>query len=290
MRDVESIINDWKTNVVEPIIKVNDLDKITNAALKLSKILYHDDLDLEENLHDIRILHRELNDKVKERSKKEIVNRPTQIIEIINEFMFKEKEFRSNIHDYQNPMNNFLNVVLQKRIGIPITLSIIYISLGNSINFRLYPVNFPGHFLVKHVEHENRNEIIIDPFNQGRIMDDYSLKNILDRIFPYQNIMLNKSLLEKAKPMQVVIRLLNNLKESFFEIQEFERLNIANEMILSIDPQNSHAIRDKGIILYNENPQKAEELLIKYLELEPEANDADSILNTIKNLRGRKDF
>ena len=61
-------------------------------------------------------------------------------------------------------------------------------------------------------------------------------------------------------------------------------------MILCIDPQNSHAIRDKGIILYDKNPQKAEELLIKYLELEPEANDADSILNTIKNLRGRKDF
>lgn len=290
MREVESIINDWKTDVVEPIIKVNDLDKITNSALQLSKILYHDDLDLEKNLHDIRILQRELNDKVKERSKKEIVNRPTQIIEIINEFMFKEKEFRSNIHDYQNPMNNFLNVVLQKKIGIPITLSIIYISLGNSINFRLYPINFPGHFLVKHILDENRNEIIIDPFNQGRIMDDYSLKNILDRFFPYQKILVTKSLLEKTTLSYVIIRLLNNLKESFFEIQEFERLNIANEMILSIEPQNSHAIRDKGIILYNENPQKAEELLIKYLELEPEANDADSILNTIKNLRGRKDF
>lgn len=290
MKDVESIINDWKTDVVEPIIKVNDLDKITNSALQLSKILYHDDLDLEKNLHDIRILQRELNDKVKERSMKEIVNRPTQIIEIINEFMFKEKEFRSNIHDYQNPMNNFLNVVLQKKIGIPITLSIIYISLGNSINFRLYPINFPGHFLVKHILDENRNEIIIDPFNQGRIMDDYSLKNILDRFFPYQKILVTKSLLEKTTLSYVIIRLLNNLKESFFEIQEFERLNIANEMILSIEPQNSHAIRDKGIILYNENPQKAEELLIKYLELEPEANDADSILNTIKNLRGRKDF
>lgn len=290
MKDVESIINDWKTDVVEPIIKVNDLDKITNSALQLSKILYHDDLDLEKNLHDIRILQRELNDKVKERSMKEIVNRPTQIIEIINEFMFKEKEFRSNIHDYQNPMNNFLNVVLQKKIGIPITLSIIYISLGNSINFRLYPINFPGHFLVKHILDENRNEIIIDPFNQGRIMDDYSLKNILDRFFPYQKISVTKSLLEKTTLSYVIIRLLNNLKESFFEIQEFERLNIANEMILSIEPQNSHAIRDKGIILYNENPQKAEELLIKYLELEPEANDADSILNTIKNLRGRKDF
>jgi len=290
LKDVESIINDWKKDVVEPIIKVNDLDKITNSALQLSKILYHDDLDLEKNLHDIRILQRELNDKVKERSKKELVNRPTQIIEIINEFMFKEKEFRSNIHDYQNPMNNFLNVVLQKKIGIPITLSIIYISLGNSINFRLYPINFPGHFLVKHILDENRNEIIIDPFNQGRIMDDYSLKNILDRFFPYQKILVTKSLLEKTTLSYVIIRLLNNLKESFFEIQEFERLNIANEMILSIEPQNSHAIRDKGIILYNENPQKAEELLNKYLELEPEANDADSILNTIKNLRGRKDF
>jgi regulator of sirC expression with transglutaminase-like and TPR domain len=187
-------------------------------------------------------------------------------------------------------MNNLLNIVVEKRIGIPITLSIIYISLGNSIGFKLYPVNFPGYFLVKHVLDEKGDEIIIDPFSHGRIMDTYSLKNILDKLIPYQNIPLTKIVVNKATLSQIAIRLLNNMKESFFESKDYDRLNIANEMILAIDTQNPYAIRDKGMIIYSKNPEKAEKLLIRYLEIEPEAMDADSILNIIKNLRERKSF
>lgn len=285
MRNIELLIQDWKTNIVEPIIKVNNLEKITDTALQISRILYNNDLNLEKILNEINIMHKELNNKIIAKSTNENIKRPTQIIEIINEFMFKEKGFRSNIYDYQNPMNNLLNIVLEKKIGIPITLSIIYISLGNSIDFKLYPVSFPGCFLVKHVLDDKGDEIIIDPFNQGRIMDDYSLKNILDKLIPYKNIPLTKILVNKATLSQVSIRLLNNMKESFFETQDYERLNIANEMILSIDAQNPYAIRDKGIILSSKNPEKATELLIKYLEIEPEATDADAILNIIKNLK-----
>lgn len=279
------LIQDWKANIVEPIIKVNNLEKITDTALQISRILYNNDLNLEKILNEINIMHKELNNKIIAKSTNENIKRPTQIIEIINEFMFKEKGFRSNIYDYQNPMNNLLNIVLEKKIGIPITLSIIYISLGNSIDFKLYPVNFPGCFLVKHILDDKGDEIIIDPFSQGRIMDDYTLKNILDKLIPYKNIPLTKILVNKATLSQVSIRLLNNMKESFFETQDYERLNIANEMILSINAQNPYAIRDKGIILSSKNPEKATELLIKYLEIEPEATDADAILNIIKNLR-----
>ncbi|MFB5599399.1 MAG: SirB1 family protein [Nitrososphaeraceae archaeon] len=285
MRNIELLIQDWKANIVEPIIKVNNLEKITDTALQISRILYNNDLNLEKILNEINIMHKELNNKIIAKSTNENIKRPTQIIEIINEFMFKEKGFRSNIYDYQNPMNNLLNIVLEKKIGIPITLSIIYISLGNSIDFKLYPVNFPGCFLVKHILDDKGDEIIIDPFSQGRIMDDYTLKNILDKLIPYKNIPLTKILVNKATLSQVSIRLLNNMKESFFETQDYERLNIANEMILSINAQNPYAIRDKGIILSSKNPEKATELLIKYLEIEPEATDADAILNIIKNLR-----
>lgn len=286
MKNIELLIQDWKENTIEPIIKVNKLENITNIALQISKTLYDNDLNLEKSLNEINIMQKELNSKINAKSQKDnINNRPTQKIEIINEFMFKEKGFRPNILDYQNPMNNLLNIVLEKKMGIPITLSIIYISLGNSIGLKLYPVNFPGYFLVKHVLDEKGDEIIIDPFSQGRIMDDYSLKNILDKLLPHQNIPLNKLFLTKATLSQVAIRLLNNMKESFFESQDYERFNLSNEMILAIDPLNSYAIRDKGITLYRTNPEKAKELLTKYLEIEPEATDADSILNIIKNLR-----
>ena len=278
-------ISDWTINTVNCLIKPNRIDKIAECALQLSKIIYYNDMNIEKYLAEIKLMEKELNIK-KEKSNINF-SRPTQIIELINEYIFKEKEFKANIYDYQNPLNNFLNVVIEKRIGIPITLSIIYITLSQSINFKVYPVNFPRHFLVKHVldDDDDYNEIIIDPFNKGRIMDDYAMKNLLDSFFPNQNIPLTKKLVEKTDLSQVMIRILNNVKDSFFEIQEFDKINIANEMIFAIDPKNTYAIRDKGIILHNKDPQKSLELLNTYLELEPEANDADIILKIIRSIR-----
>jgi regulator of sirC expression with transglutaminase-like and TPR domain len=277
-------INDWTINTVNPLIKPNRIDKIAECALQLSKIIYYNNMNIEKYLAEINLMQKELNIK-KEKSNINF-SRPTQIIELINEYMFKEKEFKANIYDYQNPLNNFLNVVIEKRIGIPITLSIIYITLAQSINFKVYPVNFPRHFLVKYVlDDDDYNEIIIDPFDKGRIMDDYAMKNLLDSFFPNQNIPLTKKLVEKTDLSQVMIRILNNVKDSFFEIQEFDKLNIANEMILVIDPKNTFAIRDKGIILHEKDPEKSLELLNRYLELEPEANDVDIVLKIIKSIR-----
>lgn len=282
--DLDLKINDWTVNTVNSLIKPNRIDKIAECALQLSKIIYYNNMNIEKYLAEINLMQKELNIK-KEKSNINF-SRPTQIIELINEYMFKQKEFKANIYDYQNPLNNFLNVVIEKRIGIPITLSIIYITLAQSINFKLYPVNFPRHFLVKYVFDDNDyNEIIIDPFNKGRIMDDYAMKNLLDSFFPNQNIPLTKKLVEKADLSQVMIRILNNVKDSFFEIQEFDKINIANEMIFAIDPKNVYAIRDKGIILRDKDPQRSLELLNTYLELEPEANDVDIILKIIRSIR-----
>lgn len=287
MEDLDLKINNWIINTVNSFIKPNKLDKIAECALQLSKIIYYNDMNVKKYLEEINLMQKELN--IKRESSNINFSRPTQIIELINEYMFKEQEFKANIHDYQNPLNNFLNIVIEKKIGIPITLSIIYITLAQSVNFILYPVNFPRHFLIKYVlDDANHNEIIIDPFNKGRIMDDYALKNLIDSFFPNQNIPLTKKLVEKANLSQVMIRILNNLKDSFFEIQEFDKLNIANEMIFAIDPKNTYAIRDKGVILQEKDPEKSLELLNTYLELEPEANDADIVLKIIKSIRERE--
>ncbi len=284
LEDLDLKINNWIINTVNSFIKPNKLDKIAECALQLSKIIYYNDMNVKKYLEEINLMQKELN--IKRESSNINFSRPTQIIELINDYMFKEQEFKANIHDYQNPLNNFLNIVIEKKIGIPITLSIIYITLAQSVNFILYPVNFPRHFLVKYMlDDVNHNEIIIDPFNKGRIMDDYALKNLIDSFFPNQNIPLTKKLVEKANLSQVMIRILNNLKDSFFEIQEFDKLNIANEMIFAIDPKNTYAIRDKGVILQEKDPEKSLELLNTYLELEPEANDADIVLKIIKSIR-----
>ena len=94
------------------------------------------------------------------------------IIEKLNEFFFEDKKYNPNINDYYNPINNYLNIVLEKKTGIPITLSLIYIHLASYMDFKLHPINFPSHFLVKYVLDDDSDEsIVIDPFNKGRIAD-----------------------------------------------------------------------------------------------------------------------
>ena len=112
MDNLDLKINDWTINTVNSLIKPNRLDKIAECALQLSKIIYYNDMNIEKYLAEISIMQKELNTK-KEKSNINF-SRPTQIIELINEYIFRKKEFKANIYDYQNPLNNFLNVVIEK--------------------------------------------------------------------------------------------------------------------------------------------------------------------------------
>lgn len=282
INNLQSLIQDWKVTVVDFVVSSNDTDRLAEYALHLSRILAYPDLDVSAKLTELDSMGEELKQSIK----KLLPLRPTQLIEKINNYLFKDKGFKANIQDYYNPMNSYLNIVLQHKSGIPITLSIIYIRIAHALNFKLYPVNFPAHFLVKHILEDDNAEIIIDPFNSGRIMDDYALKELLDQSYPRQNVPLTRAFVEKATPTQVLIRMLNNVKGSYYDAQDIDKAEIANEMIIALDQYNPDAIRDKGMILLKrEKLTEALEMLNLYLELDPEAQDADAILDIIRQLR-----
>ena len=285
VENLQPLIKDWKISVVSSAVVSNDSDRLAEYALHMSRILAYPDLDVKSALKDIDVMGEEFRRLIK----KLMPLRPTQMIEQINNFLFKDKQFKANVQDYYNPLNSYLNAVLQHRCGIPITLSILYMRIAFSVNFKLYPVNFPAHFLIKHMLDDDDVEIIIDPFYGGRIMDDYSLKVLLDQFYPHQNVALTRAIVEKANVGQVLIRMLNNLKTSYYESQDLDKAEIANEMIISIDQHNPDAMRDKGLILLKRgNPLDAVKMLNLYLELDPEAEDADEILDIIKNNRTLK--
>jgi regulator of sirC expression with transglutaminase-like and TPR domain len=285
VENLQSLIKDWKISVVSSAVLLNNSDRLAEYALHMSRILAYPDLNVNSALKDIDVMGEEFRRLIK----KLMPLRPTQMIEQINNFLFKDKQFKANVQDYYNPLNSYLNVVLQHRCGIPITLSILYMRIAFSVNFKLHPVNFPAHFLIKYILDDDDVEIIIDPFYGGRIMDDYSLKALLDQFFPHQNVALTRSIVEKATVGQVLIRMLNNLKASYYESQDLDKAEIANEMIVSIDQHNPDAMRDKGLILLKRgNPIDAVKMLNLYLELDPEAEDADEILDIIRNNRTLK--
>lgn len=280
-KNIQKALNDWHMSVVSNM-EINDPSKLAEYALQISRIVAYDNLVINDELLKID----EIGKKIVRSMKNPSEFRPTQLIEKINHQLYKIDNYRGNRDDYYNPSNSLLNIVLKRKTGNPITLSILYIQLAKSVNFTLYPVNFPSHFMVKHILDEEENEIIIDPFNDGRIMDDYSLKELLDHFYPKMNITLTRKLVDKASNPDVITRMLNNLKTSFFECQDFDNAELVNEMILDINGNDQLSIRDKGMVfLHKKRHERALEFFNIYLERFPEANDADNILELIRKIK-----
>lgn len=281
--DKEDYLKDWKETVIDKVQENDDIIKITEYVLHIARIIDYPDLKISDYMNMMDEMGKELKSQIKNAKSM----RPTHIIEKLNEFFFDDKNFQPNVSDYYNPINNYLNIVLEKRTGIPITLSLIYIHLASYMDFKLHPVNFPSHFLVKYVLDEDTDEsIVIDTFNKGRIMDDYILQDLLNKAYPRSTISLANNLMKKANSSQILIRVLNNLKNGYMEVDDLNKIMKINEMILSLDSSSSEALRDKGIILYrNKKYQQALEILYNYIDLNPEADDIDRILELVKQIR-----
>ena len=287
MTALDDKVQDWKQSVVTHITSSDDSSKLADHALHLARILAYPDIDVKKTLEDIDGMGQHVVQVLKKTASSP--PRPTQVIEGLNNHLFNDLKFRPNTDDYYNPLNSYLNVVLERKAGIPITLSILYMRVAQGAGFALQPVNFPAHFLVKHVMEGDNGEIIVDPFNGGRIMDDYALKALLERSYPRQNIALTRVFVEKATVAQVMVRMLNNLKGSYYEAQDMEKYELANEMVLAIDQYNPDAIRDKGIALLKKGMvEDALNVLNMYLEVDPEAADADEVLDIIRQIRSGK--
>jgi regulator of sirC expression with transglutaminase-like and TPR domain len=281
--DKEDYLKDWRETVIDKVQENDDIPKITEYVLHIARIIDYPDLKISDYMNMIDEMGKELKSQIKNAKSM----RPTHIIEKLNEFFYDDKNFQPNVSDYYNPINNYLNIVLEKRTGIPITLSLIYIHLASYMDFKLHPVNFPSHFLVKYVLDEDTDEsIVIDTFNKGRIMDDYVLQDLLNKAYPRSTISLANNLMKKANSSQILIRVLNNLKNGYMEVDDLNKIMKINEMILSLDSSSSEALRDKGIILYRDKKyQQALEILYNYIDLNPEADDIDRILELVKQIR-----
>lgn len=281
--DKEDYLKDWKKTVIDKVQENDDIIKITEYVLHIARIIDYPDLKISDYMNMMNEMGKELKSQIKNAKNM----RPTHTIEKLNEFFFDDKKFQPNVSDYYNPINNYLNIVLEKRTGIPITLSLIYIHLASYMDFKLHPVNFPSHFLVKYVLDEDTDEsIVIDTFNKGRIMDDYILQDLLNKAYPRSTISLSNNLMKKTNSSQILIRVLNNLKNGYMEVDDLDKIMKINEMILSLDSSSSEALRDKGIILYrNKKYQQALEILYNYIDLNPEADDIDRILELVKQIR-----
>ena len=252
---------------------------LIEKCLKLAEILEYHDLDIAKYVERINEIGNSIRMKISG------VKNPTYLISILNEYLFDELGFCGAEEDYYDPGNSFLNTVLDKKTGKPITLSIIYAEAAKNIGLDLKIVGFPGHVIVKY-----KNEIILDPFYRGRLLTIENLEEILDRNFG-DGVEFVPEYLNEATTEQLLTRLLRNLKNAYTQSYAYDSAMKCTDMILGMQPESPEEIRDKGILEERLlRYDKALPLLNKYLELQPEADDADFILELIKSVREKSNL
>lgn len=208
---------------------------------------------------------------------------PINTIEGINQVLYVQEGLRGNDGDYYDPRNSFLNEVLDRRLGIPISLSVIFMEVAKRISFPVMGLGFPGHFLVKHVF--NDRDIIIDPFNLGRILTPNDCQELLDKFYD-GTVSMNASLLQPMDKRAILTRMLYNLKGVYIQKeQNYKALSIIDK-ILMLNPWTPSEVRDRGL-LYMETSLFAKALadLESYLAHAAAPEDSTYIQNHIKTLR-----
>ena len=208
---------------------------------------------------------------------------PSRIAAAINQVLFEELRFSGNTEDYYNPRNSFLNEVLDHRVGIPMTLSILFMELARKFNLQVEGINFPSHFLVKYREGEK--DVYLDVFNKGRTLSESDFQSILDQVYGGK-IAFNPHFLAPANKRQILLRMLNNLKQIYLTSHDYRKALTVVEMMLTVQPDQLSDMRDKGILEYHLRMyEEAFRDLQLYISKAPDAGDADIIMNLIDQIR-----
>jgi regulator of sirC expression with transglutaminase-like and TPR domain len=203
-------------------------------------------------------------------------------IAALNTVLFNEQGFRPNRENYFDSKNSFLNEVLDRKTGIPITLSVLYIEVAQRIGLPLLGVGFPGHFLVKYCD--ANEEIVIDPFDGGEIKSQESLEKLLYEQYRGK-LAMQPAFLEATGKKQILRRMLNNLKMIYLRDGAFLKALPVLQRLVILDPAAAEDVRDRGAIyLQLECFQQALGDFERYLQLMPDAADATVVREKIIDL------
>jgi regulator of sirC expression with transglutaminase-like and TPR domain len=207
----------------------------------------------------------------------------------VSRFLYDEQGFSGNREHYDDPRNSFLNEVLDRRTGIPITLALVYIEVARRADVPVEGVNFPGHFLVR-----ASDEIIIDPFHSGALVAEHDCRVLL-REHLGDDAAFDRSLLYPATRRQIITRMLVNLKRSYVRLRSMPQARIVADLLVMLDPSALDELRDRGLLAYHmDDFSAALRDLETYLRLTPkiEADEEakqeyEQIWEHVKNLRRR---
>jgi regulator of sirC expression with transglutaminase-like and TPR domain len=250
--------------------------QLERAALLLAKEVAYADLDIDANLHQLD----ELSQSIVLRLRPEDSTR--DMLRRISSFLFEEEGFHGNTNDYYDPRNSFLNDVLWRYTGIPITLSILYIAVARRVGLAAYGVGLPGHFIVGCADDDDTH-IYLDPFHDGLILTEDECRQIALEHLP-EGMTFTKTFLAPQSNRMILTRVLNNLRQIYLATSEIPTLLNVLTLQHSLAPKEPNLYRDIGVLhTHLENWGKAAYFLRRYVYKRPKADDIDTIrevLNT----------
>ena len=217
----------------------------------------------------------------------------------LNRYLFNELGFFGNRQQYEDPRNSCLNEVLDRRTGIPISLSLIYIEVARRAGLRAEGINFPGHFLVR-VLHDLHTDdpdegLIVDPFHAGAVLNEHECRLLLHRHMG-EEAAWEPELLARATRRQILVRMLLNLKRLYVRWRSFPQARMVTDLLLALTPHSVTELRDRGLLAYNMNDFPAAlRDLEEYLKLaklsdqsdEDQRKDTEQVWEHVKALRRR---
>lgn len=208
------------------------------------------------------------------------------VVRALNEFLYDECGFAGNRRRYDDSRNSFLNEVLQRRTGIPLTLAVVYIEVARRAGVRVEGVNFPGHFLMRVPvdapgDRPAGDDLIVDPFGGGALLSEFDCRQLL-RQHVGEDAAFGPELLSPATRLDIIARMLVNLKRLYVRMRSFPQARFVSSLLLAVDPSAIAELRDRGLLAYHlQDFAAALRDLEEYLRLAPRgaANMGDITTN-----------
>ncbi|HET6900648.1 MAG TPA: transglutaminase-like domain-containing protein, partial [Vicinamibacteria bacterium] len=214
-------------------------------------------------------------------------------VRALNAYLFDEQGFHGNNDDYYDPRNSFLNDVLDRRTGIPVTLSAVYIEVGRRCGLEVEGVSLPGHFIVRvrpaevHVGHPDQEQLV-DPFHSGALLSHDECQARLDRIFSGR-MRLDPAMLAPCDGRALLARMLRNLKVIYVKAQDYPRALNVLDLLVELEPESAEERRERGFVYAALDCYGlAASDLEKSLELAPLGPEADRLRGRLLELRHKQ--
>lgn len=282
---MQSIKEKEEVDVFARIVALDD-DQIdlAEAALLIAKDEYPN-LDVKKYIDKFDFMVQQLKEKLKNQAEAEAKTEAKAIIKIINRYLFEECGFEGNRQEYSDPKNSFLNDVLDRKKGIPITLSVIYIELAKRLKLPIYGISLPAHFIVKYKGKDSDKDIYIDPYNSGSIISEAECKAKIAEFYG-RRLEFKKEFLDIIPKKQILVRMLNNLKAIYFSRTEYRKAERVVRRILLITPDSLEDNRLMGFLRYESSDfPRALWYFKRYLRLDSNAPDADQMRRNIDHIK-----